>query len=266
MAKTGVVHHNWGGYDLEEFAARAAEIGYLYCELQFRDVWTDETREGERAAVEVREMLERHGMSVSAVAAGNNFLRADPAQQEAEIDRYRKLCEWIPHTGTDVVRSDGGWGEEVPRDQWDGVMLEAFKRCVDFAETSGVRIALDNHGMATNDGEWQVSLIERVGSERLGVNLDTMNYRWAGWDIERCNQFYELVAPHVFHVHIKDGTGSRQQYRGKVLGEGEIDLGHAVACVKEAGYDGVWAVEYEGKETAGAVGFEKCYEWMAAHM
>ena len=120
--------------------------------------------------------------------------------------------------------------------------------------------------MATNDGEWQVSLIERVGSERLGVNLDTMNYRWAGWDIERCNRFYELVAPHVFHVHIKDGTGSRQQYRGNVLGEGEIDLGHAVACVKEAGYDGVWAVEYEGEETAGAVGFERCYEWMAAHM
>ena len=219
MAKTGVVHHNWGGYDLEGFAARAAEIGYRYCELQFRDVWSDGTREGERAAVEVREMLERHGMSVSAVAAGNNFLRADPAQQEAEIERYRKLCEWIPHTGTDVVRSDGGWGEEVPRDQWDGMMLEAFKRCVDFAETSGVRIALDNHGMATNDGEWQVSLIERVGSGRLGVNLDTMNYRWAGWDLERCNRFYELVAPHVFHVHIKDGTGVRgSSTGGKVLG------------------------------------------------
>ena len=141
MVKTGVVHHNWGGYDLDGFAARAAEIGYRYCELQFGDVWPDGTRDGERAAVEVREKLESRGISVSAVSAGNNFLRADPAQQQAEIDRYRKVCEWIPHTGTDIVRSDGGWGEEVPRDQWDGMMLEAFKRCVDFAETSGVRIA-----------------------------------------------------------------------------------------------------------------------------
>tara|TARA_B100000686_G_scaffold355066_1_gene469575 strand:+ start:2624 stop:3424 length:801 start_codon:yes stop_codon:yes gene_type:complete len=266
MTKIGVVHYNWPGYSLEEFAQRANEIGYSYTELQFSDVWEQDFKDGERAATNIREKLAGNGICISAIQAGNNFLQADKTAQEIEIERYRSVCELTHYLGTDIVRSDGGWTRDIPEDLWDGMMLEAFKRCADFAEKAGVRIALDNHGFSTNDGEWQVSLIERVGSDRLGVNLDTMNYRWAGHDIDRCSHFYELVAPHVFHMHIKDGTGTHDNYQGTTLGEGEINLGHAVDCVKKAGYDGVWSVEYEGTDTENAMGFEQCFKWMKANV
>ena len=267
MAKPtiGAIHYNWPGYDLEGFAQRASEIGFECCELQIGDIWDGQSKNGEKTAEATRRLLEKYGIQVSAVAAGNDFLQADPADLAAQIQRYRYVCQIIPYTGTDIVRSDGGWNrnDQVPQDQWDGMMLEAFKRCADFLEELDVRIALDNHGVSTNDGDWQLSLIQRVGSDRLGVNLDTMNYRWFGHELDRIDHFFQILAPHVFHTHMKDGTGSRQNYQGAALGEGEIHLDYAVECLQQAGYSGVWVAEYEGPETAGGIGYEKCYQWLS---
>ncbi len=266
--KLGVIHYNWPGYDLEGFAARASQIGYRYCELQIQDIWDGESDNGAQSAEATRRLLDKYGMQASAVAAGNDFLQADRGDFEAQIERYRYVCSIIPHVGTDIVRSDGGWNREgkVPEEQWDGMMLEAFQRSAEFLEEFNVRIALDNHGVSTNDGDWQLSLIERVGSPRLGVNLDTMNYRWFGHELDKIDHFYQILAPHVFHTHMKDGTGSRQDYKGAALGDGEIHLDHAVNCLKEAGYDGAWTAEYEGPEAEGGVGYEKCFGWLQKHI
>ena len=271
MAKIGAIHYNWPGYDLEGFVRRASEIGYEHCELQIGDIWDGESKDGEKSAEAARELLAKYGMQASAVAAGNDFLQADPADFEAQIERYRYVCQIIPATGTDIVRSDGGGNrnDQVPEDQWDAMMLEAFKRCADFLEQYNVRIALDNHGVSTNDGDWQLSLIERVGSDRLGVNLDTMNYRWYGHSLEKIDHFYEILAPHVFHTHMKDGTCDQPRggnYKGAALGEGEIHLDHVLSCLRKVGYDGAWTAEYEGPEPEGGVGYEKCYTWLAANV
>ena len=115
-------------------------------------------------------------------------------------------------------RTDGGWNrnDDVPPERWDAMLLEAFKRCAEISEKLDVRIALDNHGLSTNDGEWQLSLIERVGSRRLGVNLDTMNYRWYGHDLERIDYFFEILAPHVFPYPPEGWARSpRKLHRGR---------------------------------------------------
>lgn len=271
-AKIGVIHYNWPGFDLEGFLTKTSQIGYRYCELQVRDVWDGQSQEGEKGAESVRKLVEKHGMQVSALTAGNDFIQADPADLQAQIDRCRYVFGLATHLGTDVLRMDGGWNRnnQVPDEtKWDGMMLGAFQHCAEIAEKAQVRMALDNHGVSTNDGDWQLSLIQRVGSKRLGVNLDTMNYRWFGHSLEKIDHFYKILAPHTIHVHLKDGTNDQprgKNYQGAALGEGEIHLDWAVKCLREAGYQGAWAAEYEGPEAQGGVGYEKCYRWMAANL
>jgi sugar phosphate isomerase/epimerase len=65
---------------------------------------------------------------------------------------------------------------------------------------------------------------------------------------------------------MKDGTGSRQDYKGAALGDGEINLSYAVSLLKKAGYDGAWTAEYEGPEAEGGTGYEKCYGWLAENI
>jgi sugar phosphate isomerase/epimerase len=144
-------------------------------------------------------------------------------------------------------------------------MAGCLKRCLEFAEEMDIYFAVDNHGLCTNDGDRQLALIQAVGSKRVGVNLDTMNYRWFGHDIPTINRFYEILAPYTFHTHLKDGTGSRANYVGAALGEGEIDLHHAIKCLKQAGYQGVWCAECEAPEPS-EVAYRRCLNWMKANI
>ena len=74
-----------------------------------------------------------------------------------------------------------------------------------FKKHNGKYLAVDNHGHVTNDGDLQVELFQQVGSDRVGANMDTMNYRWAGHSLEKIAHFYQIVAPYTFHSHMKDG-------------------------------------------------------------
>ena len=122
---------------LRGFARRASEIGYRYCELQIGDIWDGESKNGEQTAAATRELLAKYGMQASAVAAGNDFLQADPRDLEAQIERYRYVCQIIPYRhGHRALGRRLEPQRRRPRGQWDAMMLEAFKRCADFSKST----------------------------------------------------------------------------------------------------------------------------------
>ncbi len=266
--KIGVIHYNFPGFTWEQFLDFCAETGYRFVELQIADVWPPDEDEPEKRAERVRRDLDARGLKASALAAGNDFVLLDDEAIRHQVERMKRICcQLAPIVGTDVIRTEGGRPKDaVPPERYAEAISECLKRCVPFVEDAGIKLALDNHGPVTNDAELQVEIFKRVGSKNVGANLDTMNYRWFGHDLQTIARFYELIAPYVFHTHLKDGTGSRENYRGAALGEGEIDLRKAIECLRKAGYDGVWCVEYEGPETEGGVGYAKCYRWAAANL
>jgi len=266
MSKIGVIHYNFPGYSFDEFLRYAKDTGYGYVELQIGDVWGEGIEDPEAEAEKVRAKLESYGLKVSALAASNDFVVLDKDEIEYQVRRMERICGLAKRLGTDVIRTEGGRPkEEIPRERWAEAIAGCIKRCLDFVERDGIRLAVDNHGYVTNDPEIQLEVFERVGSKHVGANLDTMNYRWFGHDLDAIGRIYETIAPYVFHTHMKDGTGSLKNYVGAALGEGEIDLKKAIRCLKDAGYDGVWCAEYEGREDP-AVGYRKCYEYLAANV
>jgi sugar phosphate isomerase/epimerase len=86
--------------------------------------------------------------------------------------------------------------------------------------------------------------------------MDTMNYRWFGYEVDKLPEIYEAIAPWVKHTHMKDGHNARPDYKGAALGDGEIPLDAAVSALKKAGYDGAYCAEYEGSED-GAIGYSQ---------
>jgi len=264
--KIGVIHYNFPQFNFEQFLDYCPQAGFAYVELQIGDVWGPGIEDPEANAERVRAQVAARGLQVSSLSASNDFIVLDPAEVAAQVERMKRVGRLARILGTDVVRTEGGQPKEsVPEARWVDAMVGCLSRLAEFAETEGVRFAIDNHGYCTNDGDRQLAVLEAVGSPRVGVNLDTMNYRWFGHDIPTINHYYDILAEHTFHTHLKDGFGSRQDYVGAVLGEGEIDLAHAVPRLKEAGYDGVWCAEYEGREPTD-IGYKKCGDWMKANL
>ena len=268
MTRIGVIHYNFPRFSFQDFLCFAAETGYQYVELQINDVCDEDFHDAEHKAESVRRQLESHGLKASALAARNDFVQLEEEAVKFQVARMRRVGVLTKILNEEaVIRSEGGAPkDEVPPERWQEAMVTCFSRCVEFAEEMNIGIAIDNHGIVTNDGDLLYTVLQQVAHPLIGTNLDTMNYRWYGHDIATCNRFYEMLAPHTLHTHFKDGFDSRQNYKGAALGDGEIDLQHALDCLNKASYNGVYCAEYEGPEAAGGVGYRKCYEWLKANV
>ncbi len=277
MTKIGVVHYNFPGFCFDQFLRFAADTGYGWVELNIADVWLEEIAHPLRGADGVRqsrrtEEIARHvasfGLQISGLAARNDFVQSEKSAQDFQVERMRGIATQVRILGENtVIRSEGGHPKDtVDPSQWRALMLGAFRRCEGFLEEMEVTLAIDNHGLITNDGDLLLSLLRELDHPRIGSNLDTMNFLWFGHDLETCRRFYRELAPFVRQVHLKDGRGSQSEYRGAALGAGAIPLHDAIAELQAAGFDGAYCAEYEGTQREDGVGYRLCYEWMKANL
>jgi sugar phosphate isomerase/epimerase len=189
MAKIGVIHYNFPGFDFEQFLRYCVETGYGYTELALGDVWDekDPAARPEKRAEAVRRQMDKLGLKVSALSAGNDFLVAGEEAMAAQARRMERVAKLAKALGTSVLRTEGGWPKEgMQESRWAPLIEEGLKRCVEFAPKLDIYFALDNHGIVTNNGDRQVAIFRAVDSPHVGANMDTMNYRWAGHDLVLC--------------------------------------------------------------------------------
>jgi len=265
--KFGVIHYNTPGETFAEFLDWAAQTGFQYVEVNKTDLWPEGSQDPHADAEKAREMLAQRGLKASAVSARNDFVLLDPDEIAQQMEELKTVCELARIVGTDILRTEGGRAkDEVPEEKSAEAISNCCRQALQFTEPMEIKLAIDNHGTVTNDIPLLLEVIQSVNSPLVGSNLDTMNVRWYGWSVAECDEFYQQLAPHVLHTHIKDGTGSRENYQGAALGDGEIHLDYVIELLKDAGYDGVWCAEYEGPEVAEGVGYRKCLEWMQQHI
>ncbi len=95
------------------------------------------------------------------------------------------------------------------------------------AETLGVDILVESDLPPAD----LAALMRRIGHPRLGINYDTGNSTWFGFDPD--DELPQLM-PYLRNVHIKDCT--RADY-SVPLGEGETDFVRIFRHLGDAGYD-----------------------------
>ena len=137
------------------------------------------------------------------------------------------------------------------------ILAEWFKEATDRAAAHGIRLAVENH-IDYNSDEilW---LIEQVGSDHFGINLDTANFlRVLDDPVEATRK----LARHVFATHVKDikpvkGVNAREwcYFACVAAGEGLVEIDAIAQVLKDAGYTGFLAFEtdmphpdYAGRE------------------
>jgi sugar phosphate isomerase/epimerase len=264
--KYGVIHYNAPGNTLEVFLDWVADSGFDCTELQCPDVWDKSDEHPEKRAEQVARLLQQRNLECSAVSLHNDFVVLTAEEIEQQVARSKRMAKIIEIIGCKILRTEGGQPKDsVPMNRWAEAMAGCLKRCAEWAEPMGVKLAVDNHGIVSNNMSVMLETLRAVNSPSVGTNLDTMNLRWYGNDLVDIDKYYEEIAPFVMHTHMKDGTGWREIYKGAALGEGEINLKKAVAEAKKAGYNGPWVAEYEGPEGDG-IGYQKCLAWMKANI
>ena len=202
----------------------------------------------------IRRRIEQAGLRTIAIGSRGDFVQTNPAamQDQAElVNPPAGGCDVAVALGCDVVRTFGGEAKEgVDPADWEQLIARGYGLCLPHAQSTGITLAMENHGFITNDGDLEMRLLERLGSPNFGLTLDTSNYRWFGADLDTITRWFDKLAPFVAHTHLKDGSaqsGTRREYTALALGEGEAPIAFAVQRLREAGFGRPWCAEYEGK-------------------
>jgi sugar phosphate isomerase/epimerase len=137
------------------------------------------------------------------------------------------------------------------------VAVAALRKITKQTESTGVGFGVENHGHTTNDPDFLKALFTGVGSERLGLTLDTGNFYWYGHPLSKVYECFEAFASRVFHTHCKSiRFPAEDRERQRPIGwkymeyncpidRGDIDFARVVAILRKAGYHNDLCIEDE---------------------
>lgn len=192
------------------------------------------------------------GKRISALCMFNRF----DIRPEFEVQWCTKAARAALALGVKVIRIDVA-RKKLPEDGFLDFSVRTLKQIIAATESTGVSFAIENHGATTNNPEFLKPLLDRVGSPRLGVTLDTGNLYWFGHPLSKVYTLYELFAPYVRHTHCKSiRFPESEREKARPMGweymkytcpivEGDIDFHRVVKILRAADYTGDLCIEDE---------------------
>jgi sugar phosphate isomerase/epimerase len=217
---------------------------------------------------EFKSLLDRHGLSLSAVGSPIGKIKIDQPF-EPHLRRFRRAVELCQVFGTPNVRvfsyyltEHGDW------DDWRREVLDRTWETVKVAEKAGVRLLHENeHGIYGDSPERVRDLMatvrEQVEGPHFAAVYDPANYVFCGYDPW---QGWELTKEWTAHFHVKDWVAGEKH--GRVAGEGQGRIADVMADAVTRGYDGFATLEPHlqgGGPTGGVTGPELFPKAVAAY-
>ena len=215
----------------------------------------------------VREACAQAGLPIVNYTIPADLLCGSDGDLAAEV---RRLCAEVlvaEALGAPGMRHDAGWG--VPKNRpgpksFEAAlprMAEGCRAVTGFAAARGIRTMVENHGYFCQDSDRVEKLIGAVGRQNFGALIDIGNFMCADEDPA---QAVGRLAAYAFHAHAKDfhwksgnapdpgegwfPTRAGNRLRGAIVGHGEVPIAQCLRVLKEAGFDGVLSLEFEGIE------------------
>ena len=212
---------------------------------------------------ELARFVQDAGMTVTALCGdpgGHGF--ADPALNPARIERSKRIMELALDLGCSIVTTHIGVIPSDPAHPRYAVMQQACAELGRFGEEIGARFAIET---GPETAPVLRDFILSLGTRGVGVNLDPANFVMVtGQDPVEA---VELLAPHIFHTHAKDGRMLRKTdpeivygffadggigdlridevFLETPLGEGSVDFPAYLAALARFGFDGWLTIERE---------------------
>jgi len=240
-------------WDVERLASEVKRLGVHAVDYHVRFLGDPKT-----ASDGIRLALEKHGLALAGLSMSNDFNQADSAAFREQVEG---VLRWLPVAAELHAPTSRIFGGHIPKEQRadDDAkragrqrILDALGEIVREAERLGVVLALENHGGLPCLAEEQVDIIETINSPCLRATVDVGNYMNGG---QEAHEGTAIAAKYAEYVHVKDFAKIPDDampwgwdIEKVTLGTGDVDLVACLRALRNVGYDGFVALEYEGKE------------------
>lgn len=236
----------------EEALQKVADLGLPTCQLA---VWT-ESRATPEMAEKVKEAVKKTGVQISAVWMGWpgpkawNFIDG-PSTLGIVPEAYRGMREqalikgsnFAAQLGVDLLVTHVGFIPENPSDPLYPGLVASLRYILRHCKAKGQTFCFET-GQETPTT--LLRIIEDLGGENLGINLDPANLAMYGK--ANPNDAAEMLGPYIRGVHAKDGlypTDGRHLGKETAVGKGVVDFPRLIDTLKKHNYTGAITIERE---------------------
>ena len=239
-------------YYLREFSPEEQIGYYLDCGFQYAELSDEDgfilldRGPGAKVGAELKKYAADRGFSYP---QGHLWLRANITADDY-MDTADKLKNWLDMYEALDIRAavlHTGWNSDISPEETDARRVKVLTELTDYIKGTGITICLEN---LTNDLDHSgplLELIDRVGSDHLGVCLDTghLNLRPG----ESQYDFIRNCGSRLKALHIADNEGQTDQHM-MPYGRGRVNWKDVIRGLKEVGYEGLFNLEIPGEATA----------------
>ncbi len=243
--------------------AKAKDMGYEG--IEFVDIHPHDNSSVEEYAVRLKEECKRLDMAITNYTVGADFINGSGGDTKAEIERVKKQVDLAVLVGATSMRHDAtaGFMDKSTKgfDQALPIIADACREVTIYAEAKGVKTMVENHGFFCQDSSRVEKLITTVNHPNFGWLCDMGNFLCAD---EAPEKAVGVAANYVCYAHAKDfvikngneadpGVGffktrGGNYLKGTIVGHGNVPVLQCLSILKNKGYDGFVAVEFEGME------------------
>jgi sugar phosphate isomerase/epimerase len=228
---------------LKEALHTAARLGAQAVEIDARSEL--KPQEMTRTAIrQLRKMLEDRNMRACAVAFRTRRGYDNSDELDRRIDATKQAMKFAFDLGANVVINNIG---RIPQDKttraWQN-LIDSLSDLGRFGQHVGATLCAET---GSEPGEDLLKLIEALPPASLGVNFDPGNLIINGYS---ASEAIRALAPHVLHVHAKDGVRDLAQGRGVevALGRGSVDFPEVLSVLEEQQYRGYFTIERDNAD------------------
>ena len=167
-----------------------------------------------------------------------------PLETRAErLEIMRRAADFSVQLGVGSITTHAGFVPEWPSDPIYPGLIEDLRAVAGYCLERGIKFCFET-GQETP--VTLLRMIEDIGKQNLGVNLDPANLIMYG----KANPVDALgiLGPFLTGVHIKDGcypVNGRELGEEKILGEGQVNIPLFLRRLAETGYQGSLTIERE---------------------
>lgn len=202
----------------QDLLDKAAQMGLLL--VQFGDNLPLHTLSDERlSALDQRAVAQKTGLEIGARGLTDGM-----------ISLYIDLCKRLKSRLLRFVIDTAAYEPSID------TVIAILKNAVPALAKTGVTLGIENHDrLLARDF---ARIIERIGSEQVGICLDSVNSMGAG---ERLREVVNTLAPYTVNLHLKDFGIKRLphlmgfQIDGRPAGQGMLDIPWLVEQVRTQG-------------------------------
>ncbi len=216
-------------------------------------IWRDAV--GERSAEEVKALLSKHNLDLTAYCRGGFFPALTASERQASIDDNLVMIREAAALGAPLIVLVCGAAAGQSLEESRAQIQAGIEALLPLAEELNIKLAIEPlHPMyadtrsAINTLASANNMAEAINSPLVGVAIDVYHVWWEPGlkaQIERCGKHQNIFAYHICDWKVP--TTDLLLDRG-LMGEGCINIDQITGWVRDAGFQGRTEVEIFSKE------------------